>query len=476
MVGIYREHWGNTSGDRPSDRRGDILQFKFKKGEEMIYLLKKGKKCVLGMAFIMMVIVIRGNARAEWKLVGSHKILTGEQYGEFEYKSSEDQDESYGSFVVISDIHSAYKLPTPSGYALENIVNWVNAHKDEYKIKFVLLLGDITDKGHGGCFTTYDPSGDKTYGKLEEALYNLQVPWIPVRGNHDIFFEEYVSDEEVIYGSRCCETAFYDILRYRYPVGHFTDWSQVDGYPCGIYGVQDPNLQDYYYFANGGFGINFPQTNEKWYFVYLDCCSRASGGSASLYDWTVEGKHGTFNFLTNYYLPKIHANMGEDRVIVFSHHPPKMPYLTLNESIQVSWKLGGWKSEIGLWLCGHEHLWVPDKLLAYNGSVCPLWTVANLSRENYGFSGSFGLFKFMWEGSGGGTGPNWPRGPGACPYLYVWDGSQFQEDNSVIPASQIGWTRQDPYTLTVPLVPKDGHYVLRIKEEGNAISYLMQSD
>jgi hypothetical protein len=94
------------------------------------------------------------------------------------------------TFAVITDIHMGYNYTDygnpgwddsgggdyPLTDRLTIIVNWVNAHKESDNIDFVVVLGDISDTGEKSEFI-----------KARDILNGLNVPYIPLIGNHDIW-------------------------------------------------------------------------------------------------------------------------------------------------------------------------------------------------------------------------------------------------------------------------------------------------
>ncbi|RKZ19398.1 hypothetical protein DRQ18_07670, partial [bacterium] len=67
-------------------------------------------------------------------------------------------------------------------------------------------------------------------------------------------------------------------------------------------------------------------------------------------------------------------------------------------------------------------------------------------------------------------------GGGGCPILYVWDGSEYREDNNILPPSYpypAGQRWVDVYRLMVTPVPDaSGRYLFRIMENGDNYTYI----
>jgi hypothetical protein len=94
------------------------------------------------------------------------------------------------TFAIITDIHMGYNNTDygtlgwdDSGgddYRLTDrlttIVDWINSHEESNNIHFVAVLGDISD------------SGEKSeLMRARDILNGLNIPYIPVIGNHDIW-------------------------------------------------------------------------------------------------------------------------------------------------------------------------------------------------------------------------------------------------------------------------------------------------
>ena len=59
---------------------------------------------------------------------------------------------------------------------LKNVINWINENKENYSLKFVAVLGDIADTAEKSEFC-----------KAKEILDKLEIPYIPLFGNHDVW-------------------------------------------------------------------------------------------------------------------------------------------------------------------------------------------------------------------------------------------------------------------------------------------------
>jgi len=66
--------------------------------------------------------------------------------------------------------------------------------------------------------------------------------------------------------------------------------------------------------------------------------------------------------------------------------------------------------------------------------------------------------------------------PGGCPFVYAWNGAEFEEDNTILAASEIypGEPVTDYYLLSKPLVSTGDRYRLQIREFENEVSYIDQ--
>jgi len=120
--------------------------------------------------------------------------LSGNSAESSEYCFTTSGAQEKWSFAIITDLHIGYGIPdfgtdgwddTLTGNPaldnyyltkrLEAVVDWINDHIDDYNIKFVAVLGDITDTAERSEFI-----------KAKEILDKLGVPYFPIIGNHDM--------------------------------------------------------------------------------------------------------------------------------------------------------------------------------------------------------------------------------------------------------------------------------------------------
>jgi len=120
-----------------------------------------------------------------------------------DYPTTNPDFTTYWTFAVITDLHVGYGYPeygdidypnpsyanNPPNYPQEyyitkrledTTIKWINDHAGEdngqYNIRFVVVLGDFADKAEKSEFL-----------KAKEILNQLDVPYIPIIGNHDIW-------------------------------------------------------------------------------------------------------------------------------------------------------------------------------------------------------------------------------------------------------------------------------------------------
>ena len=248
------------------------------------------------------------------------------------------------SYAIITDSHIGYAIydygttgwnDTPYGYTqgtaaeyLRREVNWINAHKGQYNIRFVIHIGDITDSAERSEFL-----------KAKEILDDLEVPYIPIMGNHDIL--PYIGDEFSFVNAPP-----------NYLIQFFQETFEVQ------------------FFLLSGILANWKkqdwpgsEKNENYYFDYMHyhfiCQDYNSREYALLAYPGVKPEadlHGTGDWmlghLNNYW------NMGDDNVLLFAHHPLKVgePHLfSFGEFDKIRCGLDPKRDNVYRWFAGHIH-------------------------------------------------------------------------------------------------------------------------
>ncbi|MDD2890667.1 MAG: metallophosphoesterase family protein [bacterium] len=94
----------------------------------------------------------------------------------------------YGSFVILPDIHNRYApIGAPLDWGVSNVMKWLSTtYPNRDKLQFILLGGDICDQGSAA-----DPSASASpayYDNIINIMKSYSIPWIPVMGNHDMFY------------------------------------------------------------------------------------------------------------------------------------------------------------------------------------------------------------------------------------------------------------------------------------------------
>ena len=223
------------------------------------------------------------------------------------------------SFAIITDLHIGRGYPDYDGEGfdddgyngeeyyltqrLRNVVKWINENKDNIdcggtkcSIKFVAVLGDIADSAEKSEFC-----------KAKEILDELEIPYIPIFGNHDVwpytekesapsplgedFFERIFWSTPSIPCENASSTRNFETLLKEFNFERDT---------------QNPKFKNFIF--NYG-GINF---------IGLDFNSREK---ACEKECGVKGKGATHPETINWLKNRL-ANFSKDTpIILFSHHP-----------------------------------------------------------------------------------------------------------------------------------------------------------
>jgi len=125
------------------------------------------------------------------------------------------------TFAIITDLHIGYcnedygtvgfDDDTGSGDyywltdRLDGIVRWINDNEEAYNIHFVVVLGDISDSGEKSELL-----------RAREFLNKLNVPYIPVIGNHDVW--PYTQEAKPL-------VAWRDLRKTGFPLYTINEWA-----------------------------------------------------------------------------------------------------------------------------------------------------------------------------------------------------------------------------------------------------------
>ncbi|MGB9721812.1 MAG: metallophosphoesterase, partial [bacterium] len=176
-------------------------------------------------------------------------------------------------FVIIADPHigaefSDYGTPgwndsppdiNNEGYdaaILRGVVNWINTHRISERIRFVIVLGDLTQSAEISELL-----------KAREILNNLEAPWIPLLGNHDVW--PYISASNKA-PEDLSDSYFHNIFasQYQYLAAVLPNFVKC---PVPIWNWEvDPDHNSY--FQN--FAFDYPTGNKIWHFICLDFNAR----------------------------------------------------------------------------------------------------------------------------------------------------------------------------------------------------------
>lgn len=212
------------------------------------------------------------------------------------------------SFAIITDLHigcfyhdygrGGWELDGGMGEGqeyflterLRRVVDWINLERDPSRlnIKFVAVLGDLTDSGEGCEFL-----------KAREILDRLGVPYVPLLGNHDIWPYTRYENSGAPLGAEYFVEVFLDRFESMGGSEVVAGWERDDRRVKG-----SPLMN--YAFEVGGV-----------HFLALDCVNRER------LPGTDEGASpvGVFYPQTRQWMLEHLQAWGDDPVIILSHHP-----------------------------------------------------------------------------------------------------------------------------------------------------------
>ncbi|MBN1289509.1 MAG: metallophosphoesterase [Actinobacteria bacterium] len=283
------------------------------------------------------------------------------------------------SFVHLTDLHigahiSDYgtkgfddkALPGDIGPAAENlrqIVNWINQNSAIYDIRFVLITGDITDSAERSEFE-----------KAKEILDELDIPYVPIPGNHDIWPYTKYCESPLPIGDRYFSEIF---------SGHFENlastmpnWNNGTRLTPIWNGAADSSTSE-----NAGcdsYFQNFAFDYAGYHFIFADFNSRnhnrvGSGSEPDGETFNSDLCRGTLPWLQAHF--QSYPYKAAENVLMFWHHPLEAdPHLFSTEEFNDIARLLGQKNNndySGLVCTGHYHRNLQYDINYGGETICP---------------------------------------------------------------------------------------------------------
>ena len=219
----------------------------------------------------------------------------------------------------------------------------VNASAEEHAIRFVMVLGDLSDSAERSELT-----------RAREILDGLEVPYVPLIGNHDMW--PYSRNDDGTFVEAEGPTG--DALFEEVFADHFASLEgQLGGFEKAPTPSTDPATGEERHFVNLAFDV------EGHHLVGLDLGTRdhapqgypGVGPEADLHEF--DG--GTWPWFTHHM--EEYAGLGERNVLLFAHHPPLplgVDSLSPDESDAVEAFIHGLGEGDHVWgfFAGHWHM------------------------------------------------------------------------------------------------------------------------
>ncbi|MCB0514192.1 MAG: metallophosphoesterase [Bacteroidetes bacterium] len=274
------------------------------------------------------------------------------------------------SFVHITDVHigEGYSDYGTYGFAKDTMpdmdnskptlsliraVQWINENYQAKNIKFVIVSGDLTGKAQHSEFE-----------KFKSIMSTLEIPYIPMIGNHDVWqYVRYGFEEPYPTGDTVINTIFKNV--FESAKNFFDNWN--DG--TRLTATFDPESGHEHYFQN----FSFEYDGFKFY--ALDFNPRyhvkkeepGIGPEAQLHD--IPG--GTFQWLKKELSlqPKHKEN-----TILLAHHPltDNLIYIIAgfvfeyDEYDKLTKMLIPYSNNLALYLAGHVHIYNDYQIRSLN--------------------------------------------------------------------------------------------------------------
>lgn len=231
--------------------------------------------------------------------------------------------------------------PTKS---LKQAVKWINNNQILKNIKFVVVSGDLTGSAEKSEFL-----------KFKEIMNGLDVPYVPLIGNHDVWpYVQYENEAPYACGDSVINEVFEDV--YDNDALFFTNWND------GTRKLRTYNPES----LNENYLQNFSFEYDNFLFYMLDFNPRyhvnkaepGIGPEAQLMDWN----GGTFQWLKNDLANQ--PNKKNKNILFVSHHPATDNLLFIlsgfvfefDEFDKLTNMLLPYSQNLALWMTGHIHI------------------------------------------------------------------------------------------------------------------------
>jgi len=257
----------------------------------------------------------------------------------------------------------AFEDNTAAAENLRDAVSWINANSRD--IDVVLVTGDITQSGERSEFQM-----------AYHILKDIEVPWVPLIGNHDIWGYNSTSQAD----SPVAVVFYMEVFG-----GH------LDELGGQLLNWDDGTRFDEVYDADSGYSTHFQnyafdlegRDGKIYHIICADFNSRTHGmddpGGVEPWGHTHEFSGGTWPWFTARYGSYDPDGEPRDNVLIFSHHPltkdqTKGSFLPGDyQEIASFLNDNGRKYHTGLWGAGHSHRgdWYDVKTLDMTSTICP---------------------------------------------------------------------------------------------------------
>jgi predicted MPP superfamily phosphohydrolase len=248
----------------------------------------------------------------------------------------------YGTAGFFNDEPPAVDSSKPAR-RLQTAVDWINANRLDKNIQFAIVSGDLTDSGEKSEFL-----------KFKAIMDNLDVPYVPGIGNHDVWpYVRYQQEAVTACGDSVMNEVFEDVFD-RAKV-FFTNWD--DG--TRSLRTFNPETSGEHYFHN----FSFEYDGTVFYMMDFNPRYHVSkpepgiGPEPQLMDW--EG--GSFRWWKNSLAQN--PTKRNKNIFITSHHPPTKEFLIMlagftfdiNEYDKLTKMLEPYRQHLALWMGGHIH-------------------------------------------------------------------------------------------------------------------------